>query len=89
MFEGILNYMKTFNNIHDLNVMLGYSYEKYSAESRSANGKGLSTDLFEWNNLGAASIKGVEMVLLGLELTIIGEHFLQDLWHGVPAKKIL
>ena len=40
VFEGILNYMKTFNNIHDLNVMLGYSYEKYSAESRSANGKG-------------------------------------------------
>ena len=59
VFEGILNYMKTFNNIHDLNVMLGYSYEKYSAESRSANGKGFSTDLFEWNNLGAASIKGV------------------------------
>ena len=55
VFEGILNYMKTFNNIHDLNVMLGYSY----AESRSANGKGFSTDLFEWNNLGAASIKGV------------------------------
>ncbi len=47
VFEGILNYMKTFNNIHDLNVMLGYSYEKYSAESRSANGKGFSTDLFE------------------------------------------
>lgn len=59
VFEGILNYMKTFNNIHDLNVMLGYSYEKYNAESRSANGKGFSTDLFEWNNLGAASIKGV------------------------------
>ena len=59
VFEGILNYMKNFNNIHDLNVMLGYSYEKYSAESRSANGKGFSTDLFEWNNLGAASIKGV------------------------------
>ena len=37
VFEGILNYMKTFNNIHDLNVMLGYSYEKYRAESRSAN----------------------------------------------------
>ena len=45
VFEGILNYMKTFNNIHDLNVMLGYSYEKYSAESRSANGKGFSTCL--------------------------------------------
>lgn len=57
VFEGILNYMKTFNNIHDLNVMLGYSYEKYSAESRSANGKGFSTDLFEWNNLGQLRLK--------------------------------
>ena len=44
VFEGILNYMKTFNNIHDLNVMLGYSYEKYSAESRSANGRVTSPD---------------------------------------------
>ena len=34
VFEGILNYMKTFNRIHDLNVMLGYSYEKFSAEYR-------------------------------------------------------
>lgn len=50
VFEGILNYMKTFNNIHDLNVMLGYSYEKYSAESRSANGKGFSTDSI-WGQL--------------------------------------
>lgn len=47
VFEGILNYMKTFNRIHDLNVMLGYSYEKFSAEYRSASGKGFSTDLFE------------------------------------------
>lgn len=59
VFEGTLNYMKTFGRIHDLNVMLGYSYEKYSSESRSINGKGFSTDLFEWNNLGAASIKTV------------------------------
>lgn len=59
VFEGILNYMKTFNRIHDLNVMLGYSYEKFSAEYRSASGKGFSTDLFEWNNMGAASIKSI------------------------------
>lgn len=59
VFEGTLNYMKTFGRIHDLNVMLGYSYEKYSSESRSINGKGFSTDLFQWNNLGAASIKTV------------------------------
>lgn len=57
VFEGILNYMKTFNKVHDLNVMLGYSYEKYDAEYRYVKAKGFSTDLFGWNNLNAASIK--------------------------------
>lgn len=55
VFEGILNYMRTFNKVHDLNVMLGYSYEKFSAEYREINAKEFSTDLFEWNNLVAAS----------------------------------
>ena len=55
VFEGILNYMKTFNNMHDLNVMLGYSYEKYNSEYRQTEAKGFSTDLFQWNNLSAAS----------------------------------
>lgn len=55
MFEGVLNYMRTFNKVHDFNVMLGYSYEKYSSEYREVDAKGFSTDLFEWNNLVAAS----------------------------------
>lgn len=57
VFEGILNYMHTFGGMHDLNVMLGYTYEKFSAEYRSINAKDFSTDLFEWNNLGAAAQK--------------------------------
>lgn len=59
VFEGILNYMKTFNNMHDLNVMLGYSYEKYNSEYRQTEAKGFSTDLFQWNNLSAASTKDI------------------------------
>lgn len=59
VFEGILNYMKTFNQIHDWNIMLGYSYEKYHSEYRQTEAKGFSTDLFQWNNLSAASTKDI------------------------------
>lgn len=57
LFEGLANYMHTFNNVHDLNVMLGYTYEKYISEYRSMTAKNFSTDLFTWNNMGAASEK--------------------------------
>lgn len=57
LFEGILNYMHTFGGVHDMNVMLGYTYEKFTAEYRSISAKDFSTDLFEWNNLGAAAQK--------------------------------
>ena len=57
VFEGTINYMKTFNKVHDFNAMLGYTYEKYVAESRSQSAKGFSTDLFTYNNMGAAAIK--------------------------------
>mgnify|MGYP000532641690 CR=1 FL=1 len=49
--------MKTLIRIHDFNAMLGYTYEKYVAESRSQSAKGFSTDLFTYNNMGAAAIK--------------------------------
>lgn len=57
VFEGIINYMKTFNKIHDLSAMVGYSYEKFSGEFRSINAKDFSTDVFSYNNLGAAAQK--------------------------------
>ncbi len=57
LFEGVLNYMHTFNKVHDLSAMAGYTYEKFSSEYRKINAKGFSTDLFGWNNLGAAAQK--------------------------------
>lgn len=57
LFEGILNYMHTFGSVHDVNVMVGYTYEKFTAEYRSISAKDFSTDVFEWNNLGAAAQK--------------------------------
>ncbi len=45
---------------HSLNAMVGYSYEKFIGENRHINVKNFSTDLFSYNNLGAASeITGV------------------------------
>lgn len=55
VFEGTINYMKTFNKVHDFNAMVGYTYEKYQSEYRRENAKGFSTDLFSYNNMGAAS----------------------------------
>lgn len=57
VFEGIVNYMHTFNGQHDLNAMVGYSYEKFSGEYRKTEAKGFSTDIFGWDNLGAAAKK--------------------------------
>ena len=55
VFEGTINYMKTFNDVHDFGAMVGYTYEKFSEEYRSQQAKGFSTDQFTYNNMGAAS----------------------------------
>ena len=55
LFEGTINYMKTFNDVHDFSAMVGYTYEKYTSEYRSQEAKGFSTDQFTYNNMGAAS----------------------------------
>ena len=55
LFEGTVNYMKTFNKVHDFSAMVGYTYEKFIAEYRRENAKGFSTDQFAYNNMGAAS----------------------------------
>lgn len=57
VFEGIINYVTTINKLHDLAAMLGYTYEKFSGEYRTIVAKDFSTDLFTWNNLGAAAKK--------------------------------
>lgn len=57
VFEGVINYMKTFNRVHDFGAMLGYSYEKFTGEYRKMQAKDFSTDLFSYNNMGAAAQK--------------------------------
>lgn len=57
VFESTANYLRTFAKVHDVNVMLGYTYEKFVGEYRNQSAKNFSTDLFTYNNMGAASTK--------------------------------
>ncbi len=60
LFDATVNYSTKINTIHSVSVLGGYAYEKRIGESKSIGVKGFSTDLFSFNNLGAAStITGV------------------------------
>lgn len=51
--EVFLNYDKTFNAIHRVGAMAGYSYMDYTYETLKAERRKFDTDNFLWNNLGA------------------------------------
>ena len=60
LLDATINYKTIINDDHALNVMGGYSYQKFSYQGESIGVKGFSTDLFSYNNVGAAStITGV------------------------------
>ncbi|HPE75312.1 MAG TPA: SusC/RagA family TonB-linked outer membrane protein [Draconibacterium sp.] len=55
LLDATLSYKKIINEDHSLNVMGGYSYQKYGYQNENIGVKGFSTDLFSYNNVGAAS----------------------------------
>uniref|UniRef100_S0DFY5 Putative TonB-dependent receptor family protein n=1 Tax=termite gut metagenome TaxID=433724 RepID=S0DFY5_9ZZZZ len=57
--EAYLTYDKTFNDIHKLNVMAGYSYLKNMYEGFAAERRGFDTDVFSYNNLSAGNTLGL------------------------------
>ncbi len=60
LFDAVVNYRKILADKHSLNIMGGYSHEKYTSGGESIGVKGFSTDLFSYYNVGAAStITGV------------------------------
>lgn len=60
LFDATLTYSKSFNKVHSVSILGGYAYEKTVGATRNISVKGFSTDLFSFNNLGAAStITGV------------------------------
>ena len=60
--EVFLNYDKTFNKIHRIGAMVGYSYLDYSFETLKAERRKFDTDDFLWNNLGAGQDNRLEDV---------------------------
>ena len=60
LLDAFITYSKKIGDVHSFSIMGGYSYEKRDDDSRHINVKGFSTDLFSYNNVGAAStITGV------------------------------
>lgn len=55
LFDAYVNYSKKLADVHSLQLMAGYSYEKNSSEYRQMSAKGFSTDLYTYNNMSAAS----------------------------------
>lgn len=54
-FEATANYKTTFNEVHSLDVIGGYSYQYFALERFNVNNSGFTTDGFlDWN-LGAGS----------------------------------
>ena len=55
LFEATLNYTKIFNETHNLNVLVGYSRQKFRNEGFAAGNTGFDTDAFLYNNLFAGA----------------------------------
>lgn len=56
--ENILTYDKKFNKNHALNLMGGITFQTYQWNQLKGNGTGFLRDIYETNNLGAASTPG-------------------------------
>ena len=56
--ENILTYDKQFNKNNSLNIMGGVTFQRYEYNDLTGSGTGFLRDVYETNNLGAASNPG-------------------------------
>ena len=54
--ENYFTYNKNINDIHDISLMTGYSYQSFSAESWTSTSENYITDSFSYWNLGGGSV---------------------------------
>ncbi|WP_165042743.1 TonB-dependent receptor [Dysgonomonas sp. ZJ709] len=54
LLETTLTFDKTFNKVHKINAIAGYSYQDFSTENFMAQRRGFINDKFMYNNFGAA-----------------------------------
>jgi TonB-linked SusC/RagA family outer membrane protein len=57
--ENTINYDNTFNEVHNLSILLGFTYQDFISKSLSGSGSGFLSDNFETFNLGAAEVPGI------------------------------
>lgn len=62
--EATLNYVNTFNDIHQLNVLAGISWQDFQIEGIGASALGLPTENFRANSFAGATTRGVSSVLV-------------------------
>lgn len=55
LLEMNLTFDKTFNNVHKINAIAGYSYQDFMRATLNAGNRNFATDLFTYNNLGAGN----------------------------------
>ncbi|WP_445738165.1 SusC/RagA family TonB-linked outer membrane protein [Mariniflexile sp.] len=55
LFDFTLNYSKIINDVHNINLLVGYSRQKYRSESANSGNSDFITDAFLWNNLNAGA----------------------------------
>jgi TonB-linked SusC/RagA family outer membrane protein len=53
VFESTLQYRKQINEVHNLNFLLGHSWQENIYESFNAYNHLFPTDFYTWNNIGA------------------------------------
>jgi len=53
--ENLLEYNRSFNDRHKLNVLAGITYQRENSEYLSASAYGFPADFYSYNNLGIAS----------------------------------
>lgn len=57
--ENTINYNKTFADRHQLDALIGFTYQDFTTTFLAANGVGFLSDSFGSSNLGAAETPGI------------------------------
>ncbi|MDR0748252.1 MAG: TonB-dependent receptor [Tannerellaceae bacterium] len=85
LLDATANYMKTFKDIHHVNLLLGASYEQFNSDNVSSGNNNFLTDGFIYNNLGAGA--GSKIVGSGssenkmLSYFLRGNYILKNRYH--------
>lgn len=55
LIEATATYQRTFNDIHNVNLLAGTSYEKFNYDASELGNNNFITDAFLWNNMDAGT----------------------------------